>query len=354
MLIAATSSVVAQSATLSNQKSRNGEQQSVTYDPIDYSAVKSILDKASQKTFLQRVAEALVRPMAQPQQPWGLDMNASFGLAYTQQTNVALAALVIGSYALHKGDRVAQKSSFSLGGLVSVNGFFRLALSGENWFLSGNDVVAYSLSGGVMPTYFWGLGYAAADVNPRSKYTRCDATGKLAYKRRLVGGLWAGAELDARYGKAYAFEEQAMQYVAARGDVGSAYSVGVGLTIEFDSRDDSFNPSKGVHLTALGEFRPKGFGNLSTSVWHLQGGFNLYQSLWQGAVVALDMYADMYSSAAPWLFWPVAGGESRMRGYYLGRYTDSKMASAQVELRQRVYGSFGVCVWGGRRHFSPR
>ena len=165
-----------------------------------------------------------------------------------------------------------------------------------------------------MPTFFWGLGYAAADVNSRSKYTRDDVVGKLGYKRRLVGGLWAGAALDARYAKAHSFEELAMQYVAARGSIGSAYSVGIGITLEFDSRNNRYNPSKGVHLTALGEFRPTGFGNLSASVWHVQGGFNLDQSLWQGAVVALDMYADMYSSSTPWLFWPVAGGESRMRG----------------------------------------
>ena len=36
-----------------------------------------------------------------------------------------------------------------------------------------------------------------------------------------------------------------------------------------------------------------------------------------------------------------------MRGYYFGRYTDRKLATAQVELRQHIYGPFGGVVWGG-------
>ena len=36
-----------------------------------------------------------------------------------------------------------------------------------------------------------------------------------------------------------------------------------------------------------------------------------------------------------------------MRGYYFGRYTDRKMATAQVELRQHIYGPFGCVIWGG-------
>ena len=64
-------------------------------------------------------------------------------------------------------------------------------------------------------------------------------------------------------------------------------------------------------------------------------------------MIALDLYADMWSWNTPWLFWAKMGGENRMRGYYYGRYTDRKMATAQLELRQTIFGPISGVVWGG-------
>ena len=352
MAIVATCDVVAQTVSHSTYGRQADKTQFSIQDPTDYSAVRAQLERASQKSFWQRAAEALVRPMSQKKTPWGLDMSANVGLAYTQQTNVAVAATIGGTYAMHKGEAMAPMSSFAVSGLVSVSGFFQLRLVGENYFVGGNDAISYSLAGGSMPTYFWGLGYAAADKNSRSSYTKDNIHGNIGYKRRLLDRLWVGASVDARYADVRAFDDLAMQYVAGYGR-GEAFSVGLGLTVEYDSRDNGYNPSRGVFLSALGEVRPKALGDVTATLWHVRGVFNLYQALWRGAVAALDMYADMYSSATPWMFWPAAGGEQRLRGYYYGRYTDSKMASAQLELRQTIYGPFGVCVWGGAGTFFP-
>lgn len=93
--------------------------------------------------------------------------------------------------------------------------------------------------------------------------------------------------------------------------------------------------------------RPRALGNCGTTLWHITATADWYHPLWRDAVVALDLYADLWSSATPWLFWPSLGGSSRLRGYYAGRYTDRKMVTAQVEVRQHIYGPIGVCLWGG-------
>ena len=41
------------------------------------------------------------------------------------------------------------------------------------------------------------------------------------------------------------------------------------------------------------------------------------------------------------------GDNQRMRGYYLGRFTDNNMITFQVELRQRIWRRIGGVVWGG-------
>jgi outer membrane protein assembly factor BamA len=127
----------------------------------------------------------------------------------------------------------------------------------------------------------------------------------------------------------------------------STFTTGLSLTARYDRRDNSYNPTRGIYLSLTGEVRPKALGSYNQTLWHVTAQANLYQSLWQGAVAALDLYGDAWSSATPWFYWPMMGGQSRMRGYYYGRYTNSKMATAQLELRQKVWGPIGVVAWGG-------
>lgn len=41
------------------------------------------------------------------------------------------------------------------------------------------------------------------------------------------------------------------------------------------------------------------------------------------------------------------GGSYTMRGYYENRYRDKNAVDLNLELRQRVWGRWGVVVWGG-------
>lgn len=69
--------------------------------------------------------------------------------------------------------------------------------------------------------------------------------------------------------------------------------------------------------------------------------------------MAVDLYGNVSSVSAPWTVWPEAGGDVRLRGYYQGRYRDRNLLSAQVELRQRIYGSHGLALWGGAGNVFP-
>jgi hypothetical protein len=82
-------------------------------------------------------------------------------------------------------------------------------------------------------------------------------------------------------------------------------------------------------------------------MWHAEATFDYYQPLWRGTVAAFDIYAQLWSQDTPWLLWSKIGGDNRMRGYYYGRYIDRNMATAQIELRQTIYGPISGVVWGG-------
>ena len=308
------------------------------YDPINYATVQRALDRASQPMLLQRVAESMHSPII-VRENFQLDVRA--GIAYTRETNLALT---LASSATYHSNNITATSSAQVAAMASISGFYRVQANGEH-YISNRSRIRYNADVASLPIHFWGLGYDAAINNTLSEYTNFSTNASAQYLYHIGHGVHIGAGIDLRYGKAERFEPLAEEYLQQR--VLGAYTTGLSLTALYDSRNDSHTTTRGIYLSLTPEVRPKALGNYPTTLWHVTAQADYYQPLWKGATAAIDLYADMWSSATPWFYWPSLGGQNRMRGYYYGRYTDSKMLTAQVELRQHIYGPLGAVVWGG-------
>ena len=318
------------------------------YAPIDYVAVMEQLNRASQPTLWQRFSDWLNKKRnIDSADDRNLVVRGNVGLGYTQETNMMLAAAVLGRYSLNVSNEQLPYSTSMLTGAVSVNGCFRLVTHNE-LALSSRDYLSVKLGGGSMPVKFWGLGYKAADVNAVSEYVQSDFYADAEYKRRVVRGLSLGADVDFSYALAKDIQPLALEYLHQGGVHEFEFTTtGVGLMVEWDGRKMRDNRSRGAYLQLRSAVHPKALGSHDDTLWHVEATVNYYQPLWVGGELAFDAYADMWSWNTPWLFWAKVGGENRMRGYYYGRYTDRKMATAQVELRQRIYKILSGTVWGG-------
>lgn len=313
------------------------------YDPTDYSAVMRQLERASRPTFGQRLATFLTQPLIKSEK---VQVAGRVGIAYTQETNLMLAASATASYKANAKQSI--ESSAALTAMASINGFFNIQASGINYLGRGDDKLLYNVGGGSMPTKFWGLGYNAADSNQQTSYTRKRVGTSIKYMHRFTTSIWAGAGVNLGYDKASMLDSLSVAYLAAGNQkTRSAFTSGISLNGTYDTRDNEYNPTRGFYIALTGEMRPKSLGNYGKTLWNFNFQADYFQSLWRGGVMAFDLYGDLWSKHTPWLYWPSVGGASRMRGYYLGRYMDCKMLTAQAELRQTVYGPFGVCVWGG-------
>lgn len=311
------------------------------YDPINYVAVQRALERASQPTLIQRVADAMHSPIIVRD---NLQLDAHAGIAYTRETNLALT---LASSALYHTQNATVRSSAQATAMASISGFYRVRANGEH-FISDRSRIRYSADIASLPIRFWGLGYQAAINNYYSEYTNFSTNASAQYLHSIGHRMHIGAGVDLRYGKEHQFEQLAEEYLQqSTQNILSAYTTGFSLTALYDSRNDSHTASSGIYLSLTPEVRPKALGNYHTTLWHLTAQANFYQPFWRGATAAIDLYADLWSSATPWFYWPTLGGQSRMRGYYYGRYTDSKMITAQIELRQHIYGPLGVVIWGG-------
>ena len=341
MIMLAANIAVAGDVTLSRDTVRTAK--TTYYDPIDYDAVRYNLALASRKNFLQRISGTLSQPLFNGEK---IQLSSQFGIAYTQEVNLAFTAAATAQY--KSGRNNALQSNASLSGMVSINCFFRVQLSGVNYFGTGKDKFIYDIGGGSLPVRFWGLGYDAANNNPRTDYIQRDITSKLRYMHRFARSFWLGTGVNMRYGKGDSFDANGENYLLDGGQlVKSAYTTGISLNAVYDTRNNAHSTTKGFYISLLGEVLPKVLGNYNKTLFHIVAQANYFQPLWRGGVMAVDLYGDLWSSATPWFYWPSVGGASRMRGYYYGRYTDRKMLTAQLELRQTIYGPIGVCAWGG-------
>ncbi len=316
--------------------------------PIDYAEVERQLNRAAQPTFWERFANWFAPRIDKSPDERKIVYDVFLGVGYTQETDLLFLVTGAGRYSLNRKDKSLPHSTTALTGMVSINGLTRLITSSD-LALSKKDHLLISLTGGYMPVRFWGLGYEAANRNKVSKYMRSDFRSKVEYRRHIVGGLSAGAGVKFLYISCQDVSELALQYLQSdeAGNL-SATTTGIGASIKYDSRyTNEENITQGFFIELGGALHPKALGSHHNTLWHIEATANYHQPLWRGGVLAFDLFADMWSWDTPWQFWAKMGGDNRMRGYYYGRYTDRNMVTAQVELRQRIYGILSGVVWGG-------
>ena len=280
-----------------------------------------------------------------------VDMTFAPAIYYTPSTSIGLAVMAAGLYRIDKQNRDISPSNFSVYGAVSITGFYRVGVKGVNIFRNDNQRLSYNAEFFSQPSAFWGVGYDVAMANSSMRYLASRASVDVRFLQKIVKGLYVGAGVDYNYhfgkfgGEKYTSEEEFEARLNGDGVVYSA--VGVSLFVEYDTRDVVSNPQRGVYVALQAKVRPKGLSNIDQTLWSGRLSANYYQKLWKGAILALDLQAEMNSEGTPWVYNASVGGASAMRGYYAGRFNDLCAITLQAELRQNIYKQFGAAAWGG-------
>ncbi len=278
-----------------------------------------------------------------------LDVSFAFLPSYAWETGLGLGGMATGLYRLDRTDSLMPPSDAMLSGSVTLRGAYLLTAEGHNYFKGRRSRLSWLVSLQNKPLDFWGISRAACDVNPVIAYTRRQVQTRLHYQYEPLRHLFVGARIDLRYVRAVSIDDPA--YLLGQR---TAYlNTGVGVSLEYDSRDFIPNPRRGVYLSVCQSVYPAGLGNYGRTLWRTTVTADYYQPVWRGGLLAFDLYGCFGSDDLPWTLREQLGGRWRMRGYYEGRYTDNHLVAAQVELRQSITRRLGVVVWyGGGTVFS--
>lgn len=123
-------------------------------------------------------------------------------------------------------------------------------------------------------------------------------------------------------------------------------NTGIGLLLNYDSRDNTFSPTSGSFYQATLMNYNRGLGG-NHDFWLYTFDARKFFALRSEEVLALQGYLSFVSGDAPFQMLPRLGGSARMRGFYEGRFRDKQLLVMQIEYRRPVVWRFGMAMFLG-------
>jgi hypothetical protein len=213
----------------------------------------------------------------------------------------------------------------------------------NNWFLLGKMKLQS------FPLSYYGIGPETGET----KLARVDALQfqiKERVLRKVHGNFYAGLEADLQHIGNVDFidHEPSVAYEKPFGHNGST-NFGLGLGALYDNRHNVLNVRKGFfsELAFLHYSPAIGSDHDFTSVFFDTRWFTPIR---KRNVFAAQLLSQFTYGDAPFNQLALMGGESMMRGYYLGRYRDRNLTAAQAEYRMLPFPfakRWGAAVFAG-------
>ncbi len=121
---------------------------------------------------------------------------------------------------------------------------------------------------------------------------------------------------------------------------------GLGFSLEFDSRENRYNPYNGAFASARFIFNEKALGS-AYQYTRFELDMRKYFNPWLEHVIAIQATTTALAGDVPFYNLALLGGANKMRGYYEGALRDKILVDTQVEYRMPVWNIFGVVGWVG-------
>lgn len=272
------------------------------------------------------------------------DISFIGGPFYNSALGVGIGVVGSGLYRIKGCARELQPSNVSIFGSVSTTGFYMIGIRGNNIFPEERFRINYTMNFYSMPSYFWGIGYENGNNDDnRTKMDRWQAEIKGEFMAKVAENFYLGVLLSWDYIRGGGVEKN--KHLFEGMDL-ITRNYGMGVTLQYDSRDLINNASRGVYLCVNQMFRPHWLWN-DYAFSSTEFIASVYKQVWKGGLIAGDLRGKFNFGDPSWAMMSKLGGSTAMRGYYEGRYRDMHYMAAQVELRQHIWRRNGAVVWVG-------
>lgn len=285
-----------------------------------------------------------------PRQEKKFDISFIGGPHYSSDTKFGIGLVAAGVYRADTVDRSLPPSNVSLYLDATTSMFFTLGLRGTHISQGDRWRLNYDVHFSSIATKFWGIGYkSCVNDDNESKYKYLNSKAEASWMLRMADNLYLGplAAFDYVNGRDFAKPE------LWRGEDDRTFNLGVGLTLQYDSRDCLTCAWQGLYFRLDQRFNPRFLLNrYAFSLTELT--FSTYNRLWRDATLAFRIHGRLTYGNTPWGLLSTLGGSDNMRGYFEGRYRDKSEIDVCLELRQHIWRRNGVVAWIGAGSIFPK
>lgn len=178
------------------------------------------------------------------------------------------------------------------------------------------------------------------------KYTDNNANLKIMGQKVFKNGWSAGALTRVMYSHSTKKDKGGILENSKPFGIKSIFLSGVGLNVEYDSRNRSFYPTKGEYLSAEYTLFSKAFGSDGDFRYAVVDA-RKYWSILKDNCIGVQYYFKSADGNVPIQYMPSMGGKRVMRGMYEGRMNDKVYSVLQGEYRFTIYKWLGATIFTG-------
>ena len=279
-----------------------------------------------QEGMLRRYLNGVMNDTSDPAKPKLINYPT---LAYSPETRweIGVSSLLVYSAKQDLSNRLSEIKAFTFYTLENQYGIWldhAIYTDKNKWFFFGRARFQS------FPLLYYGIG----PDSPAEHTARIDGNYTLfreRFLREVQPSLYVGLEVDFQRLGNVSYQDTALGFELPEvGGFGST-NTGVGLGILYDNIHNAMNPRDGIYSEwAFMRYGALG-GSFPMTTYIIDN--RIYRPVKENTVFAAQVYGQFTQGDAPFNMLALMGGESLMRGYYLGRYRDQHLVAAQVEYR---------------------
>lgn len=302
-------------------------------DTISKKAVHAKTDSLSKFDNFNKKAEAFFKVFPVPIFTHTPEAGNIYGLA---KFNVL---------SLSKKDTISKPSKLSEVVSFSSNGRINVSVATELVFKENKRVVVAYINYQKQPDYIFGIGndVKREDVEEiQLERIKFFAT----YMFQIQKDFYIGFPIN--YANYFNIKTEPNSFLITDNVTGvkGGTSVGTGLAVAYDTRENRYNPQQGTFITGYAVVQPKFLG--STYQYALyQLDIRKYFNPWLNHIIAMQATTSNTTGNTPFYELSMLGSDSQMRGYYKGAYRDNVLVDSQIEYRAPIWNIFGATGWIG-------
>lgn len=311
-----------------------------------------VVDSVSQphkKNIIQKIIDYF-DDANKPKENKKFDFSVIGGPHYSTDTKFGIGLVAAGLYRTDMTDTITPPSDVAVYLDATTSMFFKLGVKGNHIMPHDRSRLSYDVNFSSVATKFWGIGYKN-NVNDEneSTYKYLNSQAQVSYIWQIAPRLFVGPMAAFDYINGRRFEKPWLW----EGEADRTFNLGVGFTIQYDTRDFLTNAFKGIYLRLDQRFNPRFLLNkYAFSLTELD--FSVYHGLWRDATLAFRLHSRVTYGNTPWGLLSTLGGSYNMRGYFEGRYRDKSAIDVCLELRQHVWRRNGIALWVGAGTVFPK